>query len=1067
MPAHGCFAEFLEKNWRDRGADYAKWGETHNPEAPMTEREIFDQALDIHDPAQRDAFLVRACADQPYLRWRVNQLLKAHEQAGEFLNQPHPAAGADQHTRAYASQSSPTETAGTIIAGKYKLLQRIGEGGMGSVWMADQLEPVKRRVAVKVIRAERDGSRTILSRFEAERQAIALMDHPHIAKLLDAGTTDGPDSPRPYFVMELVKGVPLTEFCDEHKLSILDRLNLFTQICSAVQHAHQKGIIHRDLKPTNILVELHDDKPVPKVIDFGLAKAMSGQPLTEHTLFTGFGTVAGTPLYMAPEQATFSAIDIDTRTDIYALGIILYELLTGSTPIERGQLKKAALDEVLRVIREQEPPTPSKRLSSSESKPSVAANRQMEPAKLGRFLRGELDWIVMKALSKERDRRYETANGFAKDIERFQQHEPVLAGPPSAGYKLRKFVQRNRPRVIAGSLVLLALVAGIIGTSRGLIEAKRQEQFALAAEQKAAERAVTEANERRRAESAEAEARRQEREAKEEAAIAEAVNDFLQNDLLSEAAPDKNARNKKVTVEEVLGRAAARVAGKFDHQPRVEAAIRDTIGNTYRRLGKYAAAQPHLERALEIDRRVLGEEHRDTLSSKSSLGLLFLEQGNFSEAETLLVQALETRRRIRGEEHPETLRDLGNLAHLHLEQGQLADAEPLYVEMVEGCRRVLGEEHSQTLSAMNDLAEVYQCQGRFAEAEPLLVKTLDFRRARGEESPETLNAMHNLASIYHAQRQFAKAEPLYIKGLEISCRVKGEEHPDTLNYMNNLALLYLEQGQFDKAEPLCTKALEISARVLGEEHPHTLTSLNNLAVLYWNLRQLDRSIPLFVKALTLQTRKLGADHPDTIRSAFNLGVNYGDGARLDDAVAVFDEWLARAKTVLKPGQPAFDFGLRAGSDTYARAGRYEKAEPLCREVLEQDRLRYGKSSLQAGDALRALGESLMRQKKYSNAEPFLRECLAIREREQPDAWTTFNSKSLLGEALVGQKNYDTAEPLLLEGYEGMTQREAKIPMQFKALRLREALQRVVQLYDAWGKPDEAAKWRAILEKETT
>jgi serine/threonine protein kinase len=437
----------------------------------MNERELFEKALDIPSPTDRAAFLDQACADQPELRRQVEQLLQAHENAGPFLDQPHRAAGAVGHTGIYASSSSSAEVAGMIIAGKYKLLQRIGEGGMGSVWMADQLEPVKRRVAVKLIRAEREGSRTILSRFEAERQAIALMDHPNIAKLLDAGTTEGSPSLRegsssrgkaikeepsrseglPFFVMELVKGIPLNEFCDEHKLAVPDRLHLFMQICSAVQHAHQKGIIHRDLKPTNILVEMHDDKPVPKVIDFGLAKAMSGQPLTEHTLFTGFGTVAGTPLYMAPEQAKFSAIDIDTRADIYALGVILYELLTGSTPLEREQLKKAALDEILRFIRESEPPAPSKRLSSTESKPSIAANRRSEPAKLGRFIRGELDWIVMKALAKERNRRYETATGLAKDIERFLNREPVTAGPPSTAYRLRKAQSRPGHRGVSAA----------------------------------------------------------------------------------------------------------------------------------------------------------------------------------------------------------------------------------------------------------------------------------------------------------------------------------------------------------------------------------------------------------------------------------------------------------------------------------------------------------------------------------------------------------------------------------------------------------------------------------------
>ena len=299
---------------------------------------------------------------------------------------------------------------------------------MGSVYLAEQTQPVKRQVALKLIKPGMD-SRTVLARFESERQALALMDHPNIARVLDAGTTD---SGRPFFVMELVKGIPLTDYCDQHRLGLPERLTLFRQICSAVQHAHQKGIIHRDLKPTNILVESHDGHPVPKVIDFGLAKATSGLQLSEHSLYTAFGTVAGTPLYMAPEQASFNALDVDTRADIYALGVILYELLTGSTPIQRETFKQAALDEMLRVIREVEPPTPSSRISTSEALPSIAATRQTEPARLGRFVRGDLDWIVMKALAKERQRRYESAIALAQDVERFMNHEPVSAGPPTA-----------------------------------------------------------------------------------------------------------------------------------------------------------------------------------------------------------------------------------------------------------------------------------------------------------------------------------------------------------------------------------------------------------------------------------------------------------------------------------------------------------------------------------------------------------------------------------------------------------------------------------------------------------
>ncbi len=443
---------------------------------PARVKALFVAALDL-PPGERAAFLARECGADPALRARLDELLAAHDASATVDASPATATADAPHataTRDPAGTNSwhtPAGNAGAVIAGRYKLLQRIGEGGMGEVWMAEQTEPVKRRVAVKLIRAERGTSKQVLARFEAERQAIALMDHPHVARLFDAGTTaDG----TPFFVMELVRGVPLTQFCDEHRLSVPDRLTLFTQICGAVQHAHQKGVIHRDLKPGNILVESHGGKPVPRVIDFGLAKAAGGVRLTEHTLFTGFGTVLGTPLYMAPEQATFDAVDVDTRADVYALGVILYELLTGTTPITREAVKKAALDQVLKLVREQEPPTPSSRLSSSESAPTAAANRQTEPARLGRFVKGELDWIVLKALAKERERRYESATGFAADVERFLNHEPVTAGPPTAGYRLKKFVRRNRGAVIASAVVAAAVLLGFAGTGAGLLEAQRQ-----------------------------------------------------------------------------------------------------------------------------------------------------------------------------------------------------------------------------------------------------------------------------------------------------------------------------------------------------------------------------------------------------------------------------------------------------------------------------------------------------------------------------------------------------------------------------------------------------------------
>jgi serine/threonine protein kinase/Tfp pilus assembly protein PilF len=412
----------------------------------LDEKAIFNIARQIGSPAARSEYLRQACGSDAALLGQVETLLRAYEQQASFLESP-PLAGS-----APTSDSPLSERLGMQI-GPYKLLQQIGEGGMGVVYMAEQEQPLRRRVAIKIIKPGMD-SRQVIARFEAERQALSLMDHPNIARVLDGGTTE---SGRPYFVMELVKGQPITHYCDEKHLTPRQRLELLLPVCQAIQHAHQKGIIHRDIKPSNILVAEYDEKPVPKVIDFGVAKAI-GSPLTEKTMFTGFGQIVGTLEYMSPEQAKVNQLDIDTRSDIYSLGVLLYELLAGSTPFDTQRLRSAAFDEMLRIIREEEPPKPSTKMSSSAALPSVAANRSMEPARLSKTVRGELDWIVMKALEKDRNRRYESANGFALDLQRYLSDEPVQACPPSAAYWLRKFARRNKGGLAVGALVLFFLM---------------------------------------------------------------------------------------------------------------------------------------------------------------------------------------------------------------------------------------------------------------------------------------------------------------------------------------------------------------------------------------------------------------------------------------------------------------------------------------------------------------------------------------------------------------------------------------------------------------------------------
>jgi serine/threonine protein kinase len=445
----------------------------------MSEEEIFHQALARRDPEERAAYLEQACGGDAALRDSVEALLQADVGATGFMDRPppDPAATVDE---------PGSERPGTVI-GHYKLLQDIGEGGMGTVFMAEQVEPVRRMVALKLVRPGMD-SRQIIARFEAERKALAMMDHPNIAKVLDAGATP---TGRPYFVMELVKGVPITEYCDQNHLSPRERLALFVPVCQAVQHAHQKGVIHRDLKPSNILVARYDDRPVPKVIDFGVAKA-TGPKLTERTLFTHYGQLVGTLEYMSPEQAAFNALDIDTRSDIYSLGVLMYELLTGSTPFERERLRTAAFDEVLRIIREEEPPRPSTRLSSTEELPSISANRGMEPRQLSGLLRRELDWVVMKALEKDRNRRYESAGAFAADVRRYLDDEPVHAYPPSAGYRLRKFMRRNRGPVAASLALALMLIVG--AALVWAVQARADRERAAAAAERATRRASASAS---------------------------------------------------------------------------------------------------------------------------------------------------------------------------------------------------------------------------------------------------------------------------------------------------------------------------------------------------------------------------------------------------------------------------------------------------------------------------------------------------------------------------------------------------------------------------------------------
>ncbi len=886
----------------------------------MNERELFVQALDIEDVDRRNSFLREACGDNLHLLRDVRALLDAHEKASGFL-----AHGLQDNAIDFPKSTEPTlgyrseSTAGSFVAGRYKLLQQIGEGGMGAVWMADQTEPVKRRVAVKLIRADKGTSKSILSRFAAERQAIALMDHPNIAKLLDAGTTeDG----QPYFVMDLVKGIPVTEYCDAHRLSITDRLGLFVQICSAVQHAHQKGIIHRDIKPSNILVESHDGKPVPKIIDFGLAKATSGIQLSENTLFTGFGNVLGTPLYMAPEQAKFNAVDVDTRADVYALGVILYELLTGTTPLTRETVKKAAIDEMLKMIREQDAPTPSSRLSTSESKPSIAANRHTEPDKLGRFVKGELDWIVMKALSKERERRYETANGFAKDIERFLGDEPVQAGPPSVSYKFSKFVRRNRSQVVAASLLLFALVAGIIGTSWGLVEARRQQAIAILA-------LDAERNAKREAEEKRAEAERQTTRAEtgeklasdrleqveSEKQIAQAVKDFLQNKLLGQADPIKQAQmlddidesidriQVNPTITELLDRAAtqlspAMIDESFPNQSLLQAELLATVGETYRRIGNDRESLPLMDRAIAILESHGSSSAKELVRLMVSKSRNLLDQDQHEAAFATAEKAWILAKQALGEKNPDTIKALDALAHCHLIAGRVDESAKLYELALDACKTALPADQECSTEIMNNYAQVLCRQKHFKKAIELQEQVVRDRAKKGSNHPETLVCIMNLGCGYREDGRLAEAKKILSDSVHRAESLYGPLHPITIIAMGHLASSLMETGDKNEAIELWEKSVELAKKQYGEDNSFTLRTMNRLALAYLEVGRKDESVKMLESILRKRTEKYGSLHRSTVISIHNLAQAYGKVGRSDEAVELAKQALADASSQL-------------------------------------------------------------------------------------------------------------------------------------------------------------------------
>jgi serine/threonine protein kinase/Tfp pilus assembly protein PilF len=954
--------------------------------------EVFLMAIEAASTEERAAVLDRECQGDPELRRKVEALLQAHDRAGSFLEEaapglaePDPAATlAGTETRA-GNGTSPggtsagfqmdtqLEQAARVAArpvpegpgsriGPYKLLQKIGEGGMGSVYMAEQEVPVRRRVALKIIKPGMD-SEQVIRRFEAERQALALMDHPGIARVLDAGATE---SGRPYFVMELVNGVPITEYCDRQRLGPRERLELFTHVCAAVQHAHQKGIIHRDLKPSNVLVTLIDGKPVPKVIDFGVAKAID-QRLTERTLFTQFGGIVGTLEYMSPEQAALSGVDIDTRSDIYSLGVLIYELLTGTTPLVRERLQESAYLEILRRIREEEPPPPSSRLSESgETLPSISAQRRTEPERLRRLVRGELDWIVMKALDKDRSRRYETASGLARDIERYLGDEPVEAGPPSARYRLGKLLRKHRGLVATTAAFAGLLLMGALVSTYLAVRSTRAEQAARDAAIQAQEAEKRATDQRDKARAAEAEAR--------------AVSEFLQNDLLAQAGSRAQASrggsppDPDVRVRTLLDRAAGKIESRFTDQPLVEASTRAIIGRTYRDLGLYAEAVPHLKRSIELYQGARGEADPATLRAMEQLAWSDQALNRFAEAEALTRRLLDQVRRQKGPEHEDTLGPTNDLAVLFIRQGKYAEGEALLLQCYQVRLRISSEEHPQSLELMNNLGLLRRLQGRNEEARELLERCLEIRRrVSGESHPDTLNVMNNLGFVYEELGKADQAEALLKAALERSRKSLGSDHDQTVQTMNALAGAYWKQARFEESEALLSQVMESRKRQYGEDNVNTIAALYNLGLVRRSGGKDAEARAIFEKVLELRRRHQGQAHPETMEVTNDLA--FALAAASDPK----GRDLARASALLAEAIPRVPQGLEtlAGnlwntrSLVQLRGGDWKAALESARRANELHHDKSGEDWILLAVAHAQLGDREQARRWYDRALPWL------------------------------------------------------------------------------------------------
>jgi serine/threonine protein kinase/Flp pilus assembly protein TadD len=984
--------------------------------------------------AERAGYLAEACRGDAEMLAELQSLLAHHDDEGHALTE-----GAARRVVAKAASSilgggmapadwaGDTEGLGSVI-GRFTLIEKIGEGGFGTVYRAEQSEPVRRQVALKVIKLGMD-TRRVVARFEAERQALAVMEHPNIARVFDGGATE---SGRPYFVMELVDGIPITAYCDEHSLSTKDRLMLFRQVCLAVQHAHLKGIIHRDIKPSNVLVTVQDGEPVPKVIDFGIAKATDTR-LGDQTLLTEHGHFVGTPAYMSPEQAA-AGQDIDLRTDIYSLGVLLYELLTGQTPFDATRLRSVTVSEMQRIIREQDPPRPSLRLSSyGERLSEVARLRRIDPRGLTRQIRGELDWIVMKALEKDRGRRYESAGAMAEDLRRHLSDEPVLAGPPSALYRFGKLARRHKALIGSAAVALLALLIGLTLALIGFINANQQRHRALRAERDATHQA-------RAAETAQQQA--------------EAVSTFLE-DMLTRADPAQT-EGRELTLKEVLDEAAGSVGRSGGENSLVQASIRRTIGRTYSMIGRYAEATPHLEAARELYARELGDNEFKTLRSTLDLADNLLLAGNLDDAEPLLVQTVAALRTAEPPMPSLLARSLYSLGRLNKSASDYASAEPLLREAVQLYETSV-DEPGPGLRTRGELGTLLSRLAQYDEAEALLRDAVEVaRRLYGPRSAHVGGLMNNLAVVLKRNGDFEQAGEVYRESLEIQRATFTNQHPATVATMVNLCQLLVATGKYAEAEPLLREAIPLLEEIHGPDSVQMAIVQSTLSRALSGQGHITQAIEVTRRAIASFQLAVGPNHEYVATALGDLAVLLMAVDDLDNARASLLEAVAIFEGSVGTDHPSVALMHERLATVEYRRGNVTEGDVLFARAVDVYQRRLGPEHLEVARVHQQWAKSLMLVDDHTAAEQRLSEALRIcHAAEGGDVHLEFNLSVALGGCLAAQQRFAEAESLLL-GLDGLLPDEPAASESY-----RKALaDSIAKLYEAWGKEEQAAQWRA-------